>query len=220
MIITAFKRLTAGRLYLLLAIVPVVTHLPDAKAQSSLDSLQRFFDSVSAYTAMFEQVLLDDQRQVLETSSGQMWIARPGRFRWNYAPPVGQQIISDGERVWIYDADLEQVTVRLIDDALGRTPAILLAGKTHLDDRFDVKSLGQQGAIEWLELTPKDADSQFESVKIGFEAGVLQSMEFLDSLGQVTQIRLSEVVENPTLASDLFSFTPPAGVDVVDESSQ
>jgi len=183
--------------------------------------LKRFFDTVSAFQARFEQTLLDEDERVLETSEGEMWIVRPGRFRWNYAPPVEQELVSDGSRIWIYDADLEQVTVRAINNTLGRTPAILLAGKTALEEQFDVTPAPSVADnVSMMILKPKDEDAQFTQVTIGFENQVLTTLEFIDTLSQITRIRLTDTVENPRLDPELFKFKVPEGVDVVDETAQ
>lgn len=220
MVHAALAKLTRWTTLLLLA---AVWFGPGAGAnEAARQDLKRFFDTVTAFQARFQQTLLDEDGEVLERSDGEMWIVRPGRFRWNYAPPVEQELVSDGTRVWIYDADLEQVTVRAIDNTLGRTPAILLAGQTDLEEQFTIEPTAEDEAdaeANMLVLTPKAEDAQFTKVKIGFIDQVLSVLEFTDSLGQITQIELIEGVENPLLNPDLFSFKVPQGVDVVDETT-
>lgn len=189
-------------------------------ADTAKDHLQRFFEQVKTYGANFDQVVMDEGLNILEETNGQMWIARPGRFRWDYSSPVEQKIVGDGERIWLYDKDLEQVTVRDQTSTVGRTPAILLAGSGDIADSYEVEELGPQGQTTWVSLKPKDAESQFESVRIGFDHdGHLIVLELVDGFGQTTRINLHEARENYDLDPVLFAFEPPDGVDVIDESN-
>jgi len=204
------------------SIVAVALSLPvsESQAATAVDYLQRFFDEITTFGANFDQVVLDEDLQIVEETNGQMWITRPGKFRWDYAKPAEQRIIGDGERIWIYDKDLEQVTVRGQDATVGRTPAILLAGSGNIADSYDVEDMGPQGETTWVALKPKDIDSQFESVRIGFSKdGHLRIMELVDGFGQTTRITLHEAEENKDLDPQLFAFVPPDGVDVIDESN-
>ncbi len=202
-------------LAMLLSSMPTVS-----SAQTAVDHLQRFFDEVKTFGANFDQVVLDEGLNIVEETNGQMWLARPGRFRWDYASPSEQKIVGDGEKVWLYDKDLEQVTVRSQTETVGKTPAILLAGSGDLTDSYEVEDLGPQGQSTWVGLKPKDSESQFESVRIGFDMdGRLVVMELVDGFGQTTRISLHEARENSDLDPVLFAFEPPDGVDVVDESN-
>ncbi len=189
-----------------------------ALAASSTDELDRFFEQVKTFSARFGQVVLDDNLNPIEESSGEMMIKRPGRFRWDYDPPSQQQIIGDGERVWIYDVELEQITVRPLSKTLGQTPASLLAGGADIQTAFAVRDLGESGQLSWVGLKPKQPESGFEDVRIGFDGSGLRVMELVDGLGQITRITLSETRENPQLDDALFVFTPPKGVDVIDDT--
>jgi len=192
----------------------------ESSAATAVDYLQRFFSEITTFGANFDQVVLDEDLQIVEETNGQMWITRPGKFRWDYAKPAEQRIIGDGERIWIYDKDLEQVTVRGQDATVGRTPAILLAGSGNIEDSYDIEDMGPQGETTWVALKPKDVDSQFESVRIGFSNdGYLKTMELVDGFGQTTRITLHEAEENKALDPQLFAFVPPEGVDVIDESN-
>jgi len=188
-----------------------------AQAPSGVESLQRFFNEVDRYTARFTQVLLDEEGKPVQESSGRLWIERPDKFRWNYETPYKQQIVSDGERLWVYDEDLKQVTVRLLKDGLLETPAALLAGKGRPEEQFRVEDAGTENSLAWVELTPKRRDTGVEQVRLGFAQGRLQAFEIVDGLGQRTQYRLQEAVENRPIDAARFKFTPPAGVDVVGE---
>ncbi len=183
-----------------------------------VDSLDRFFREVGTFSARFEQVVLDEDLNLIEESGGRMTIKRPGRFRWDYDPPLEQKIISDGDKVWIHDIDLEQVTVRPLVDILGKTPATILAGKGNISDNYSVADLGTYGKLSWVGVQSKQEDSAFADMRIGFENGNLRVMELVDNLGQTTRITLLDSVENPLIADDRFAFTPPRGVDVIDQT--
>lgn len=186
-------------------------------AQSGTDSLKRFFSDVKTYMARFDQVVLDETLNIVEESGGEMWISRPGKFRWNYAPPVQQQIVSNGAKVWLYDLDLEQVTIRELTEAVGRTPAILLAGKDDISNNHEIRDLGTQGTLSWVGLKPTYPEAHFADIRIGFENSAIKVMEMVDGLGQTTRITLSGAVENPTVGGGTFEFEAPAGVDVINE---
>ncbi len=182
------------------------------------DLLERFYDEVATFSADFEQAVLDENLNRIEESAGRMWIARPGKFRWDYEPPLEQQIVSDGERVWVYDVELEQVTVQRLDAAVGRTPAILLAGRGELDENYLIEDRGLHGQVEWVALIPRDDEGNFSEIQLGFEDGSLRLLQLADQLGQITRIVFSNNEVNPTLMATTFDFTPPPGVDVIDDS--
>jgi len=137
-----------------------------AQAAATQD-LQRFFNKVQRYSARFDQVTLDEAMNPIQESSGNLWIQRPGKFRWNYTVPYEQQIVGDGKQVWVYDVELKQAAVRRMEGALGATPAILLSGKGALEGVFVIKDLGHQGELDWVQLTPKKNDGGFENIRIG-----------------------------------------------------
>lgn len=186
-----------------------------ATPPTAVQSLGRFFNEIRSYTASFQQVVLDESKQPLQESKGRLWIERPGKFRWNYETPYKQQIVGDGERLWIYDEDLQQVTVKPLDRALLDTPAMLLSGKGRLEDQFTVKDLGTDKNMEWVQLLPKRKDSGFEEVRLGFEHGKFKVFELRDGLGQTTRYTLRNAQENVTIEPARFTFTPPKGADVV-----
>ncbi|RTK96256.1 MAG: outer membrane lipoprotein carrier protein LolA, partial [Neisseriaceae bacterium] len=134
---------------------------------------------------------------------------------WVYAKPYEQLVIGDGQKLWLYDKDLAQVTVKRLDQALGSSPAALLAGSNDLEKSFKLRNIGANDGLEWLEATPKGSDSTFEWVKMGFTNNELKQVELRDNFGQTTVIRLSKLERNPKLDSSQFKFSPPAGVDVV-----
>ncbi len=206
-------------LYLLFVMMPVMVGplLAADKSHTSTDSLRRFFSEVNSYKARFKQVVLDDASNVIQESSGSFWIERPNKFRWDYNAPFYQQIISDGKRIWVYDKELQQVTVRPLTNGLASTPAMLLAGKGRLDDNFTVKVLDKADKLEWYELTPKRNDNGFEKIRVGFDNGNMSVLEMVDGLQQTTRITMLSTKENAVIDDAKFSFTPPEGVDVVSE---
>lgn len=193
---------------------------PAVATGPGVEALERFFSEVSTLEARFEQVVLDENLNPIDDSRGTLWIARPGRFRWDYEPPDALQIVGDGSRVWLHDIELEQVTVRDQSRALGRTPAILLAGAGDLERTYDVVDLGAQGPFNWLNLLPKDEDSGFTQVRIGFEGSRLRVLELLDTLDQRTRIAFTDLRENAPLADAQFEFVPPDGIDIIDQSGE
>ena len=185
-------------------------------AATATESLNRFFKEFKTLRAEFSQVVLDENLVPLEESAGRLWIARPGRFRWNYHPPFAQQIVADGVRIWIYDIDLEQVTVRDQRSMLEGTPASLLAGQGNLGTDYVIQDLGQQGSVVWVSLQPKASNGGFAEVQLGFQNDTLRLIQLLDHLDQITRIVLSHVEENPQIPADQFHFTVPVGVDLIE----
>jgi len=205
-----FFRLLAGWIVLWLSLNTAIA--------DSLEDLEFFFKRVKTFNAQFVQVVLDENLNRLEESSGEMWIERPGRFRWNYEPPLEQQIVGDGRRIWVYDVELEQITVRDFDQALGRTPAILLAGEGEIEAAYEVEDRGLHGRVNFIALIPRDNDGNFSEMQLGFEDGQLRQLQLIDQLGQITRVIFSDNAVNPNLEASLFDFTPPPGVDVIDDS--
>jgi len=187
-------------------------------AQSSVDHLKRFLNDVKAYSAEFDQVVLDENLRQIDEAGGTLTILRPGKFRWDYYPPAEQQIIGDGERVWIYDLELKQVIVRDQQTSLGQTPAILLAGKNAKLNHYKLEDRGQQGAVQWVKLVPRSESSGFDDIQVGFIDTVLSVMVLVDGLGQTTRINFKNGSENQALPVDQFYFVPPDDVDVIDET--
>jgi len=177
--------------------------------------LKEFARQTQTLSGQFSQVVLDRNGRRLQESGGEFHLSRPGRFRWLYRSPYEQLIVGDGSRVWIYDSDLEQVTVRRVDRAIGESPAALLAGSNEIERHFNVREAGPRDGLDWLEATPKSREGSFERVRLGFRNQTLQVMELFDSFGQTTVLRFSELRFNPRLGADLFRFRPPAGVDVI-----
>lgn len=184
---------------------------------SAIDRFKTFVRTTQSARAGFEQKVYDRDRKLVQESKGSFVFLRPGRFRWVYEKPVDQLIVGDGERVWIYDRDLNQVTVRKISKALGSTPAALLAGASDVDKAFEMTDAGERDGLEWLEAKPRDRDAGFERIRMGFSATGVQAMELVDNFGQTTFLRFSGLVRNPKVDPAEFRFEPPKGADVLGE---
>lgn len=189
-----------------------------AQAQgTSLERFQQFLRTTQATTADFEQKVYDRNRKLVQESSGRFAFLRPGRFRWTYAKPFAQLIVGDGERVWVYDRDLNQVTVRRITAALGSTPAALLAGASDIDKAFNLSEGGDRDGLAWVDAKPKDKDAGFERIRLGMSVAGIEAMELVDNFGQTTLLRFTKLVRNPQIDPETFRFTPPRGADVLGE---
>lgn len=188
---------------------------PSPAENSGRAGLARFFSEVRSFSARFTQVVMDEALNTLQESSGNLWIERPDKFRWDYDAPYEQHIIGDGKKIWLYDVDLNQVTVREVKGGLGYTPAILLAGQGRLTRNFIVKNLGAQGKMEWVQLLPRKKDGGFEDIRVGFENGRIRILEMIDGFGQTTRITLHAPRENRKIAAAKFVFKPPPDVDIV-----
>ncbi len=209
--IMRIRALTAGSL----VVIAMLSWAPKVQATNDL---QRFFSDVQSYTAKFSQVVLDESFNLLQESSGTLWIQRPDKFRWDYDIPFEQHIVGDGERIWVHDVELQQVTVRRSGGGLGATPALLLAGRGKLDENFLVNRLGLQGQLEWTQLIPKNKDGGYEEIRVGFENGRIRILEMIDGFGQTTRIALRDATENVEINAGKFVFEPPPGTDVVGET--
>lgn len=185
---------------------------------SAIDSLKAFVQKAQTFKAVFSQTLLDKNLQVVQEASGVMMFERPGKFRWTYEKPYQQLIVGDGAKVWFYDQDLNQVTVRQLDLAIGSSPAALLAGSSTIERDFNLTEIEVDDEIEWLEATPKAQESTFELIRMGFsQTGELREMVLRDNFGQFTLLVFTDLAANPVLAPDLFQFTPPEGADVISD---
>ncbi len=182
-----------------------------------IDRLREFVDGAKTLRAHFSQTVRDRAGKVSNESSGTMQFSRPGKFRWEYSKPYPQLIVGDGAKLWIWDSDLQQVTVKKLTDSLGSSPAALLAGSNEIERSFTLIDGGNKDGLDWLQAQPKDRETTFESIRMGFGAAGLQVMELVDNFGQTTLIHFAKIEKNPKLAADLFKFSPPKGADVVGE---
>ncbi|HET7135263.1 MAG TPA: outer membrane lipoprotein chaperone LolA [Casimicrobiaceae bacterium] len=182
---------------------------------SGLDELHAFLEGTKTAQGNFAQVVTNRDGRTTQTSSGTFAFERPGKFRWTYAKPFDQLIVGDGEKVYVYDRDLNQVIVRKLDAALGATPAALLAGDNALEKNFTLTASGSDQGLEFVDALPRASDSQFKKIRIGFAKGLPKMMILSDAFGQTTDLTFSDVARNPKLATNMFQFTPPKGADVV-----
>ncbi len=192
--------------------------ISDSIWASALDQLNNFVSETQTVRAHFSQTLVDKNDRKIQQTNGTFEFERPDKFRWVYQKPYEQLIIGDGKRVWFYDRDLDQVTIRPFNIAIGSSPAALLAGNSTIEDDFELNNLGLQNEIEWMEAIPKDKDSAFEFIQLGFSPdGELQFMALRDHFGQTTYLTFSELIKNPTLPDGFFKFEPPDSADVISE---
>lgn len=176
--------------------------------------LEHFLTQSKTMSADFVQTLRADDNEVLQESKGHFYLNRPGKFRWNYTTPYEQEIVSDGEQVWIFDVDLKQVTVQNKSVSLNNTPMALMEGKLKLKEAYDVSELDHRDGIYRLKLSSKTKDADFSELIIGVNKQGLQFMQLRDQFEQTTDIVFVKLELNKKLSSDLFKFTPPEGVDV------
>ena len=186
-------------------------------AEEQTEPLAFFLKELDSFQADFKQTLSNEKGEVMETSTGKVYMQKPGKYRWEYEKPYGQFLITDSNTLWIYDKDLEQVTIRDVSHALDNTPAAIISGKQNINENFVVVNMGVIEGFDWLELTPRDIDNQYRSVKIGFDKNNLGMMVLSDNLGQITRIDFLNPVRNRTFDGSLFTFAMPEGVDVIDE---
>ncbi len=191
--------------------------LPGLASAAGTDALKVFLEQTQTLKARFAQMVLDKNLKTLQQAQGVMQFSRPGKFRWDYLKPYEQTIVGDGSRLWIHDKDLNQVTVRKLDGALGASPAALLAGSNDLERDFTLSNAGMKDGLDWLDAVPKSRDTVFERVRMGFGKSGLEAMELRDQFGQVTVITFADVERNPRIAPEIFRFTPPKGADVISE---
>ncbi|MDH4235053.1 MAG: outer membrane lipoprotein chaperone LolA, partial [Gallionella sp.] len=192
--------------------------LPLAAHAGAIDQLKTFIASTRSAQANFTQEVLDRNGKRIQSASGVMQFQRPGKFRWSYQRPYEQLIVGDGAKFWLYDVDLNQVTVKKLDAALGSSPAALLSGNNEIERDFDLKESGERDGFEWLQATPKGKESSFDRITMAFNAqSELVVMELNDMFGNKTVLRFSAMQRNPKLPEQQFKFTPPKGADVLGE---
>jgi len=193
-----------------LILLPVVVHA--AQAPSFMTD---FFTGLKTLQADFSQEVTDGNNRPLQSSQGHMWIKRPGRFRWDYETPYRQQLVADGQRLWSYDEDLEQVTVQKAADVLTSTPAMLLSGEQPLEKVFNIELVTSDGDEQYVDLVPKSDDSNVTRIQLVFSGKVLVRIKADDNFGNTTVFSFTDFERNPALDDAIFVFTPPAGADVV-----
>jgi len=182
----------------------------------AVDTLREFVREAKTGRAAFTQTVSSPDGAKKKQSSGNFEFARPNRFRFAYKKPFEQLIVGDGQKVWIYDTDLQQASSRPMSQALGATPAALLAGGS-LEKDFELSALPASQGVEWVQALPKVKDGQFQSLRIGFKGKTLAALELTDSFGQKSLLQFADVATNVVVAPESFRFTPPKGVDVVEQ---
>ncbi len=206
-------------LVLLLPCVLAVIAFSSAAGASSLERFNTFLSATKSASGSFEQTIYDRNKKVVQESRGTLAFLRPGKFRWTYVKPYPQLIVGDGVKVWIYDEDLNQVTVKRLDQALGSTPAALLAGNNEVVKAFRITDLGVRDGLEWLEATPRGKDGSFDKLRMGFGFSGLERMELEDSFGQTTVMRFTTFDHNPKLDASTFRFSAPKGADLLGDTN-
>lgn len=190
--------------------------LPGLAFAGPAEDLNQFVNGVQTLSAEFKQVQSDEKGKVLSSSSGRMWLSRPGRFRWAYEKPYAQLMVCDGKTLWMYDPDLSQVTTRSAAEALPGTPAALLSQKTTLSDAFKIEDGGSKGALRVVRLKPKSNDSDFKAIELSLLNGVPQQMKFYDQLGGTSAVSFSKIQTNTEIKDDLLHFVVPKGVEIIE----
>lgn len=201
------------------AVALLAAGLPAATVAGAVDSFLAFTATTKAAQARFEQQVVDAGGRVVEKASGAFTFSRPNRFRWAYDKPSATVIVADGERLWVFDPDLRQATVRPMDRALSATPAALLAGRGDVTAAFTLRDAGSADGLEWLEAIPRSPDTGFDRVRVGMRGPVPAAMELLDSLGGRTVLRFPQFRAGGSVDAATFRFTPPPGTDVLQEAA-
>jgi chaperone LolA len=214
-----------GFLALVLTVLAPQALAVGAQADKAQAALSQFFDQVQTLSARFEQLQRNERGELTQTTSGRMWLARPaagsgadvqGKFRWSYEKPYEQLMVCDGDKIWMYDPDLSQATVRPAAATLAGTPAQLLSRKSALNDEFTVEDAGEKEGVRTVRLKPKSADSDFQSIELSLREGSPTRMVFHDQLGDASEVRFTDVKTNARLDDSLFSFKPPKGTEVIE----
>lgn len=198
-------------------IAVVLSLLPAPAGAAGVERFREYLRSTQTARADFDQQVFDRDKKLVQRSRGSFTLQRPGRFRWSYAQPYAQLIVGDGKRVWIYDEDLNQVTVRAMAKALGSTPAALLAGAADVERAFELADAGARDGLEWVEAKPREREAGFERIRLGLGTAGVQAMELTDHFGQTTLLRFTNIARNPKVDPDAFRFIPPKGADVLGE---
>lgn len=194
----------------------LVIDAQSAETSNPINKLDAFLEGLQTYSAAFEQQLFNEAGEELEKSIGVFYMRRPGMFHWAYWEPYSQIIISDSLTLWIYDEDLEQVIIRNISNEIESSPAAILGGDININEHYVVIEMETTNDINWLELTPRNIESQYESIRLGFKENNLLKMLLFDNLGQRNLITFLDSKRNTQLNLKLFSFSPPEGIDIID----
>lgn len=188
-----------------------------SQAGVGLERLEDFLANLETMQASFVQTLKSPNKEELDRSEGQILLTRPNRFRLTYQTPFEQLIVADGIKMWLYDKELEQVTVKPQDDSIGSSPASLLAGTKPLHEEFRVEELGLHEGFEWLNLYPRAPDAAFDYIRVAMDGALLRAIEMVDGFGQQTRLYFDQIILNEPIDKSRYKFAPPPGVDVIGE---
>jgi outer membrane lipoprotein carrier protein len=178
------------------------------------DRLNKALTTLDSLKADFKQTVLDDRNSVVQHSRGTVSIQRPGKFAWIYNDPYQQKIISDGNELWVYDVDLDQVTVKPVDQGLATAPIMVLMKKGGIDQEFNISEIAQHKLLYWVELEPKKQDMEYARIQLGLNGESIEAMQLVDTFGQKTQIVFENLRRDVVFDPATFKFVPPEGVDV------
>jgi outer membrane lipoprotein carrier protein len=188
-------------------------------ASSAGTNLTQLLAPIQTMQAHFSQSIWSQSGQVIHKSAGRMALERPGKFRWEVSTPLPQLIVANGHKLWIYDKDLEQLTIRPLTNGVGAEPAMLLSDASlSLDKDFYVKKISKSSGSQWFLLKPKDKNTLFAAIKLGFIQGKITEMQFEDHLGQTIIIKFTHIQINEVLSQNLFHVRVPSNVDIIDET--
>ena len=194
----------------------LMTSLHAEQDESALNTLKQYIADLNSLNASFKQSIYGQSGDLLESATGMVSMEKPGKFYWAYQQPYSQYLISDGISLWIYDEDLEQVTINNINQNIRNSPASILGGEMEIDDNYTVTDIGVLDGINWIELISNKDDVEFNAIRLGFKDGELTGMVLFDNFGQITQLLFNNVIRNQTIDSSLFEFNPPLGIDIID----
>lgn len=198
---------------ILAAVLALVTSITAQASPAS--QVDQYLSGLKTWSADFEQSINDAQGKTTRRASGHLYLQKPGKFRWDYRAPGEQMVLADGTKLWFYDKDLAQANVRALDATLASTPAMLLSSGDAVSAEFDITTLPAADGLEWFQLRPKRNGGDFLAARVGFRKGELVQMLLADKLNQVTRLEFTHAIRNQPLAAELFTFSPPAGVDVI-----
>jgi len=207
--------LTKGAIALVAALVVAA---PGVAHADGIGQLKAFHATTKSGKVTFRQAVTAKGQQAVRESTGTFSFQRPGKFRWMYETPYEQLIVGDGEKLWVFDRDLNQVIVRKLDTVLGSTPAALLAGDSALEKNFDLADAGKSDGVDYVDAKPRSADTGFERVRIGFVDNLPRAMELRDTFGNVTVLTFGRFERNAAQDAAQFTFTPPKGADVIGDA--
>lgn len=206
----------SGKIFLFILIFFPIFHYVQAD-DTAVEKLKSLLNKTQSLSANFSQITIEEDGTDGRQSEGVFLLQRPGKFRWSYLKPYQQTIVSNGEKIWFYDADLEQVTIKKVDAALGSAPALLLSGKVAMDENFTLEALGQIEGLGWIKLIPKSEESAFKYIMIGIDEKFMRAMELSDNFGQLTRINFSDANTDTEIDPSNFQLDPPPGVDIFEE---